>query len=98
MRDLMSLPASALRAAEDAKRMAAVKRSHAAMPGTGPVGETCGSCNIAYDVPRTNSIRCGKAPGLGRGIVRFIGRDDPACSKWEARDATLGRGEVKYHG
>ena len=37
--DLMVLPASALKARRKSK-----KHGHAAMPGTGPSGETCGTC------------------------------------------------------
>jgi hypothetical protein len=76
---LMLLPASALRSTTTPKR------GHAARPGTGPEGETCGSCkHLARRQMSKAYIKCGltKATWTG-GPGSDIRAKDPACSRWE---------------
>lgn len=62
---------------------------HAAIPGTGPKGETCGSCKnrVAKLCSRT-IFKCGlnRAKWTSGRKSDVLARD-PACSKWEDRDA-----------
>lgn len=65
-------------------RRYAQRRGHAAQPGDGPVGETCGSC---AHVRRTSWTKCGlipKPPRTRNGDVRLR---DPACVLWSANHA-----------
>ena len=62
------------------------KRGHAAPPGTGPEGETCGSC--AHIVRAGSSKRIYMKCGLMRAVwTHGPGTDirarDLACGKWE---------------
>lgn len=79
--DLMVLPASALKA-----RRLSKKHGHAALPGTGPVGETCAGC--AHLVRRQMSkayLKCGlMAVYWTRGEGSDVRAADPACRRWEA--------------
>jgi hypothetical protein len=79
---LMELPESALRRPE--------VRGHAALPGTGPAGETCGSCHhCVRRGGRRTFPKCLLARGRwtgGKGSD--IRRKDPACAKWEAISTT----------
>lgn len=77
---LMLLPASATLG------IVVKKRGHAARPGSGPKGETCGTCqHIARKRMSKTYIKCALAKatwtGGGGSDVRVM---DPACSKWEA--------------
>lgn len=90
---LMSLPPSALKAAEVAKRRAATIKSHPALPGTGPTGETCMSCMNYRAITSMGNyvyLRCALmlthgSPAVGDARGYPIKANDPACSKWEAR-------------
>lgn len=53
-------------------------RGYAYHPGTGPEGETCGSCK--HDVPGRRWHKCGLRTG-GRGSD-ILARS-PACKYWE---------------
>lgn len=57
-----------------------------AMPGTGPVGETCGSCAHLAKVRMSRSYpKCGLMRPVwthGRGTDVLV--RSPACSVWEA--------------
>ena len=60
-------------------------RGYAAKPGSGPVGETCGSC-IHHGVKRMSKSyhKCELAAAIwtgGRGSDILV--RSPACSKWE---------------
>jgi len=64
------------------------KRGHAARPGTGPVGETCGSC-AHYRSKRSNTRSYPKCE-LARakwtsGSGTDIRKGDPACERWSAK-------------
>lgn len=80
--DLMVLPESALRARKPKTK----KHGHAAAPGTGPAGQTCGSCRHLH---RRNMSKVYLKCGLMRaywtgGASTDIRARDAACSRWEA--------------
>jgi hypothetical protein len=61
------------------------RRGHAAIPGTGPKGETCGTCahlarhRMAKTYLKCDLIRWTSGPGTD------VRAKDPACSRWERR-------------
>jgi hypothetical protein len=64
------------------------KGLYADRPGTGPEGETCGSCNhLARKCLARTYLKCalmqGKWTGGGGTDVKARA---PACSKWERRE------------
>lgn len=76
---LMILPPSALLGT------VVKKRGHADRPGTGPKGETCGSCrHIAKRQMAKVYTKCGltRATWSGGGATD-VRHKDPACSRWE---------------
>lgn len=79
--ELMVLPASALQA-----RRLSKKRGHAAATGTGPEGETCGSCgNLARVEYAKTYLKCGlmRAYWTG-GEGTDVRARDSACRNWKA--------------
>ena len=76
---LMVLPESA--------RKRVKMRGHAAIPGTGPEGETCGSC-ASYHVKRMAKTyrKCllKKAAWTG-GSRTDVRKGDAACAKWSVK-------------
>jgi hypothetical protein len=62
-------------------------RGHAAAPGSGPQGETCGSCrHLARNRPSSRAyLKCGlmEAAWTG-GAGTDVRARDPACSQWQA--------------
>lgn len=82
--DLMVLPESALKAGRKAKQ-----HGHAAMPGTGPEGETCGSCAHLYrNRQQKTYLKCAlmRAYWTG-GFGTDVRARDLACRRWEKPDA-----------
>lgn len=78
--DLMVLPESALKA-----RRLSKKRGHAAIPGTGPEGETCGSCAHKATLQYAKAyLKCElmRRHWTG-GEATDIRAGDSACRKWE---------------
>lgn len=77
---LMILPESALKA-----RRLSSKHGHAALPGTGPAGETCRSCLhlVRKEMSRTY-LKCGlmQAYWTGGGWTD-VRAGDAACRRWE---------------
>lgn len=64
------------------------KHGHAAPPGTGPKGETCGSCKNLYRKSMGKTyLKCWlmKAVWTGGGGTDVRARD-LACRKWEKRE------------
>jgi hypothetical protein len=65
------------------------RTGHAAPPGTGPAGETCGTCRHFYheEIPVAMVIftcrLCEKHWGDGATDIRA---SDPACRCWEAKE------------
>ena len=59
---------------------------YAAQPGTGPVGETCGSCRHKRRMSMANTWhKCELVQfGWTGGEATDIRLRTPACSKWEA--------------
>lgn len=72
---------------DKAKRKSPVPRGHAARPGTGPDGETCGSCAHVFrrQLGKTY-LKCSlaKAKWTGGGASDIRARD-AACSRWERK-------------
>jgi hypothetical protein len=84
MADLMTLPETAIQYAERLTRL----KGHAAPPGTGPAGETCGSCKYRASVMGGNKAfsKCDLMKHKRtHGSASDIRKKDPACSRWEKR-------------
>jgi hypothetical protein len=63
------------------------KTGHAWRPGTGPEGETCGSCkNLYRNVMAKTYLKCAlmREHWTGGGGTDVKARD-PACKFWEAK-------------
>lgn len=61
------------------------KRGHAAAPGTGPQGETCGTCaNLVRKQMAGTYLKCGlmRSAWTGGGGTDVRAKD-PACRAWE---------------
>ena len=80
--ELMVLPPHVV---ASAKRLSK-KRGHAAAPGTGPAGETCGSCTHLHENRMARTYwKCLLTRSCWTGGERTdVRRSDPACSKWKA--------------
>lgn len=82
--ELMLLPPHV---SEKVIRAAPVKGSglYADWPGTGPAGETCGSCARCYRAPNGRYRKCELVRALwSGGTATDIKARSAACSKWEA--------------
>lgn len=68
------------------KRMEPIPSGHAATKGTGPEGETCGSCrHIVRKRLAKTYIKCGKnREGWTGGRKSDVRAKDAACKFWEA--------------
>ena len=80
--ELMVLPATALQA-----RRLSKKHGHAAVPGTGPEGKTCGSCDHLVRKQLSKAyLKCGlmKAHWTG-GEGTDVRSRDAACRRWEVQ-------------
>ena len=69
------------------KRAADTPRGYAALPGTGPAGERCGTCRFAYSRLATRRYwKCGHAaaPRATHGYGTDIRLKSPACRFWLA--------------
>lgn len=82
-----AVPASRLR--KGRRRAPPIQRhGWADKPGTGPIGETCGSCTYCGEYRfRQIYFKCTARPGehWKGGRETDIRPMDPACSKWSAR-------------
>jgi hypothetical protein len=80
--DLMLLPTSALAHAKARPRV----KGHAAMPGSGPDSETCGSCKHLARITYANTyLKCELSrPRWTGGPGTDVRAKDPSCEKWEA--------------
>lgn len=68
------------------KRKGPEPRGYAAAPGTGPAGETCGSCRhhaVRHLAGTYHKCRLMEAIWTGGGSTDIRARS-PACSRWEA--------------
>jgi hypothetical protein len=79
--DLMVLPESALKV-----RRLSKKHGHAAVPGSGPAGETCGSCeNLVRKQMASTYLKCGLMEAYWTGgYGTDVRAKDAACRRWEA--------------
>lgn len=58
----------------------------AAMPGTGPEGETCATCAHCYFVePNVKRFYKCRLTKLTYGAASDIKKRSPACARWEAQ-------------
>lgn len=84
---LMIMPPQSEASKLAAERARLKKGSYADVPGTGPKGETCGSCKHLFrnELARTY-LKCGlcRQWWTGGASTDVLSRA-PACSKWEAR-------------
>lgn len=72
------------------------RHGHAAPPGTGPAGETCGSCaHLECKAMASRYYKCGlmKKHWTG-GIGTDVCVRDAACAKWEK---PIGLGPAEAH-
>ena len=68
-------------------RTTPMPKGHAWKPGTGPAGETCGSCKhyVRKKYNRRIHLKCGLVEAQWtHGPGSDIRAKDPACKKWEA--------------
>lgn len=86
MRDIFGIELSAAEAHAQ-KRKGAQPRGYAAPPGTGPKGETCGSCEhlVRRSMGKTY-LKCWKAlekwtSGRGSDVLARA----PSCRLWQAK-------------
>lgn len=79
--DLMVLPPSALKA-----RRLSRKHGHAAVPGSGPPGESCAGCKHLVRKQMSKSyLKCGLMQAYWTGGEGTdVRAADPACWRWEA--------------
>jgi hypothetical protein len=77
---------------QERKQLRAVTtpKGYAALPGTGPAGETCGSCgNLARRQSARTYLKCALMQrGWTRGSASDVRARAPACSRWTAIAAT----------
>lgn len=86
---LMVLPDHVLQSRDQRAKM----RGHADRPGTGPAGETCGSCaSLHRNHMAKVYLKCllTRAKWTGGGGTDVRARD-AACSKWTAKEINDGR-------
>ena len=78
--DLMVLPP---------QRFPIARRGHYALPGSGPAGETCGSCvlleMVAYAGGKRHPKCLKRRASWTRNNQTDIARNDPACHGWEGK-------------
>jgi hypothetical protein len=67
---------------------------HAARPGSGPPGETCGSCHhLLLSGSRGQFRKCGKMRGTGSRSARSdVRKEDLACVVWQVATGGLVNG------
>ena len=82
-----AIPAHRLRKGSTS-RAPIIRHGWAAKPGTGPAGETCGTCTYAAEYRFRNTyLKCSARPGehWKGGRETDIRPMDPACSQWCGR-------------
>lgn len=84
--DLFSLDRALTPAERKRLRAGTTPKGYAALPGSGPAGETCGSCAhvVRRQMARTY-LKCGlMRRGWTRGAASDVRAKAPACSRWAA--------------
>lgn len=87
MRDLLGNELTEEQARRLMKRKSTPKKGYAALPGTGPEGETCGSCKYLYRNRLSKTyLKCALmrrywTGGAGTDVLAKA----PACRRWEAK-------------
>lgn len=81
---------------EERKRLRAgtTAKGYAALPGSGPAGETCGSCAhvVRRRLARTY-LKCGlMRRGWTGGTASDVRKSAPACSRWAKADPEVRHG------
>lgn len=69
------------------KRKSTIPRGHIMPPGTGPAGETCGSCEHLFRNRMAKTyLKCSlnEAKWTGGGATD-VRAHDAACKRWEAK-------------
>lgn len=70
------------------RRAGEVPRGYYAAPGSGPPGETCGSCKHARQHVWSKAFyKCDRYPNPTKSRRTDILLRSPACKGWEAKDA-----------
>lgn len=88
MKDMFGNELTEAQAYDLLKRKRAVPSGHAWKPGTGPAGETCGTCKhrVIKRLAR-NYQKCGKNESKWTGGPKSdIRAKDPACKFWEKNE------------
>lgn len=67
-------------------RAGTTPKGYAALPGTGPAGESCGSCeNLVRRQMARTYLKCALMQrGWTRGAASDVRAKSPACSRWAA--------------
>jgi len=60
-----------------------IPRGYIALPGTGPIGETCGSCKHIARFRKWRKCALNRPRWTGGPGTDILARS-PACSRWEA--------------
>ncbi|HEY0838287.1 MAG TPA: hypothetical protein VGE72_30555 [Azospirillum sp.] len=93
MKDLFDLLPEGVLTPEERRRLYATvprRRGHFGRPGSGPEGETCGTCAHYTSVRHHDKTypKCGRAQAAWtHGPGSDIRRKDPACHGWEPAPA-----------
>lgn len=88
MKDLFGNELTEAQARALLKSKAPQRHGYAALPGTGPAGETCGSCRhrtnraMSKSYPKCALMRAHWTGGYGTDILVRA----PACRRWESRE------------
>lgn len=86
MRDVFGNEITLAEAERLKKRRAPTPNGYAARPGSGPAGETCGTCRHLYRNRQAKTyLKCGLMQrGWTSGRASDVLAKAPACSRWEA--------------
>lgn len=84
--ELVSLDRALTPAERKRLRAAHTPKGYAALPGSGPAMETCGSCgNLARVRSAKTYLKCGLMEARWtRGSASDVRAGSPACSRWQA--------------
>lgn len=72
-------------------------KGYAAPPGSGPAGETCGSCGHLHrsSTPHRTYFKCDLMQrGWTHGAASDVKARSPACSRWEAPETNPETGKA----